>query len=58
MPSEVSDIGLRRVVRTVTPLNIRYFGIEFAAAIVIGSVSLFADSIDFFLGKQFIGPSL
>ena len=28
-------------------LNIAYFGIEFAVAVAIGSVSLFADSIDF-----------
>ena len=28
-------------------LNLAYFAIEFAVALVIGSVSLFADSIDF-----------
>jgi Co/Zn/Cd efflux system component len=28
-------------------LNLAYFGVEFAAAVAIGSVSLFADSIDF-----------
>jgi Co/Zn/Cd efflux system component len=28
-------------------LNLGYFGVEFAAALAIGSVSLFADSIDF-----------
>ncbi len=28
-------------------LNLGYFGIEFAVAVAIGSVSLFADSIDF-----------
>ena len=28
-------------------LNLAYFGVEFAVAIAIGSVSLFADSIDF-----------
>src|SRR5262249_4444978 len=28
-------------------LNLAYFGIEFAVAVAIGSVSLFADSVDF-----------
>ncbi len=40
--------GLRRVVALVALLNIGYFGIEFAVATAIGSVSLFADSVDFF----------
>lgn len=39
--------GLRRVVLVVALLNLGYFGIEFAVALAIGSVSLFADSIDF-----------
>lgn len=39
--------GLRRVIRLVAILNLAYFGIEFAVAHAIGSVSLFADSIDF-----------
>ena len=39
--------GLRRVIRLVAILNLAYFGIEFAVALAIGSVSLFADSIDF-----------
>jgi Co/Zn/Cd efflux system component len=39
--------GLRGVVRLVAILNLAYFGIEFAVAVMIGSVSLFADSIDF-----------
>ena len=39
--------GLRRVIRIVAILNLAYFGIEFAIALAIGSVSLFADSIDF-----------
>jgi Co/Zn/Cd efflux system component len=39
--------GLRKVVRLVMALNLGYFGIEFAVALAIGSVSLFADSIDF-----------
>src|ERR1700758_2323652 len=42
-----SAIPLRRVVQLVALLNLGYFGIEFAVAVVIGSVSLFADSIDF-----------
>jgi len=40
--------GLRRVVALVALLNIGYFGVEFAVATTIGSVSLFADSVDFF----------
>lgn len=39
--------GLRRAIRLVAILNLAYFGIEFAVALAIGSVSLFADSIDF-----------
>jgi Co/Zn/Cd efflux system component len=39
--------GLPRVVRIVAALNAAYFGIEFAVALAIGSVSLFADSVDF-----------
>lgn len=39
--------GLRRVVKRVALLNLGYFGIEFAVALWIGSVSLFADSVDF-----------
>lgn len=39
--------GLRPVVRRVALLNLGYFGIEFAMALAIGSVSLFADSVDF-----------
>ena len=38
---------LRRVVIAVAVLNLAYFGVEFAVALAIGSVSLFADSIDF-----------
>jgi Co/Zn/Cd efflux system component len=41
------DHDLRRVVRLVAILNVAYFGIEFVVARAIGSVSLFADSIDF-----------
>lgn len=39
--------GLRRVVLLVMALNLGYFGVEFTVALAIGSVSLFADSIDF-----------
>lgn len=39
--------GFRRAVSIVALLNLAYFGIEFAVALSIGSVSLFADSVDF-----------
>ncbi|PST63698.1 cobalt transporter [Rhizobium sp. SEMIA4064] len=39
--------GVKRVVRQVALLNLGYFGIEFLVALSIGSVSLFADSVDF-----------
>jgi Co/Zn/Cd efflux system component len=38
---------MRRIVRLAAILNLSYFGVEFAVALAIGSVSLFADSIDF-----------
>ncbi|MGH7228744.1 MAG: cation transporter [Nitrospiraceae bacterium] len=38
---------LRHAVRVVALLNLAYFGVEFGVAHMIGSVSLFADSIDF-----------
>jgi Co/Zn/Cd efflux system component len=38
---------LRQAVMMVAGLNLAYFAIEFSVALVIGSVSLFADSIDF-----------
>jgi hypothetical protein len=53
VPSEMAtpgarlDKALRRVVARVTVLNLTYFGVEFSVALAIGSVSLFADSIDF-----------
>jgi Co/Zn/Cd efflux system component len=47
MDDVATNLGLRRIVRRVAALNIGYFGIEFAVALAIGSVSLFADSIDF-----------
>jgi len=40
-------ITLRQTVLLVALLNLAYFGVEFAVAIAIGSVSLFADSVDF-----------
>jgi len=40
-------MALRSAIRLVALLNLAYFGIEFAVALSIGSVSLFADSIDF-----------
>lgn len=43
----MTDQGLRRVVFWVALLNLTYFVIEFGVARAIGSVSLFADSIDF-----------
>lgn len=42
-----TDDGLRRTVLIVALLNLAYFGVEFAVALAIGSVSLFADSVDF-----------
>ncbi len=48
MPATVTtDRGLRRAVGLVALLNLAYFGIEFAVALAIGAVSLFADSVDF-----------
>ena len=38
---------MRRVVTIVMAVNLGYFRIECTVASVIGSVSLFADSIDF-----------
>jgi Co/Zn/Cd efflux system component len=42
-----TDTALRYSVALVALLNLGYFGVEFAVALTIGSVSLFADSIDF-----------
>lgn len=47
MQQAITSDGLRRVVLVVALLNLGYFGIEFAVALAIGSVSLFADSVDF-----------
>ena len=38
---------LRCTVLAVAVLNLAYFGVEFAVAVSIGSVSLFAESVDF-----------
>ncbi len=38
---------LRTAVVWVAVLNLAYFGVEFTMALAIGSVSLFADSVDF-----------
>ena len=45
--SDGSSPTLRRVVAIVAVLNLAYFGVEFAVALAIGSVALFADSVDF-----------
>lgn len=45
--SDDADARLRGVVLIVALLNLAYFGVEFAVALAIGSVSLFADSVDF-----------
>ena len=50
MPGPASDplhAALRRTVLIVALLNLAYFGVEFWVALAIGSVALFADSIDF-----------
>jgi Co/Zn/Cd efflux system component len=47
MNAPVTDSALRRTTGLVGLLNLGYFGIEFAVALAIGSVSLFADSVDF-----------
>ncbi|MCG3775756.1 MAG: hypothetical protein JW395_2600 [Nitrospira sp.] len=41
------NANLRKVVIIVAALNLAYFGVEFAVALEIDSVSLFADSVDF-----------
>ena len=46
-PVREMNEGLRRIVARVALLNLAYFGVEFSVALAIGSVSLFADSIDF-----------
>lgn len=46
-PVLTSDHALRRTVLLVALVNLAYFGVEFAAALAVRSVSLLADSIDF-----------
>lgn len=46
-PDTSKDATLRKAVRFVALANAIYFGLEFAIALVIGSVALVADSIDF-----------
>ena len=46
-PTSTDGVALRQAVRLVVMLNLGYFGVEIAVALAIGSVSLFADSIDF-----------
>ena len=41
------EVRFRRVIALVVAANLAYFGIEFAVARHIGSVSLLADSVDF-----------
>lgn len=43
-----SNKALRTAVIVVALANLAYFGVEFTVARIIGSVSLFADSVDFF----------
>lgn len=47
MTRDTSSPRLRQAIKLVALLNLCYFAVEFIAAISIGSVSLFADSIDF-----------
>ena len=47
MDAQSPQVTLRRVVLVVALLNLAYFGVEFAVALAIGSVALFADSVDF-----------
>jgi Co/Zn/Cd efflux system component len=46
-PADGESFALRRAVGWVAALNFSYFFVEFAVALAIGSVALFADSIDF-----------
>lgn len=39
--------AVRRLVLVIAGLNLAYFFVEFIAAVAIGSVALFADSVDF-----------
>ena len=46
-PSAITPAVLRRTVLVVAALNLAYFVVEAGVALTIGSVSLFADSVDF-----------
>lgn len=46
-PDCAADPALRRALIVVALLNLAWFGVEFAVALAIGSVALFADSVDF-----------
>ena len=45
--STADSADFRSAVKFVAAANLAYFGVEFVVAVNIGSVSLFADSIDF-----------
>lgn len=47
MMGSTESRSLRRTVLAAALLNLAYFGVEFAVALRIDSVSLFADSVDF-----------
>ena len=47
MDVEMRSSTLRRAVTFVALANLAYFGVEFTVALSIGSVSLFANSVDF-----------
>ena len=47
MTAAAPAAGFRRAAAWVAALNLTYFGVEFAVALAIGSVALFADSVDF-----------
>ncbi len=46
-PADGERRALKRTVAAVAALNFGYFFVEFAVAVAIASVALFADSIDF-----------
>ncbi|THD83306.1 MAG: cation transporter [Phenylobacterium sp.] len=48
MMADETGLSLRRAIATVAILNLAYFGVELGVALRIGSVSLVADSADFF----------
>ena len=52
MKTPSKDRDLRGVVVIVAVLNLAYFCVEFAVDRAIGSISLFADSVDFLEGAS------